>query len=212
MNYPVVIVGAGSHSKVLVDALGLNKVEILGITDEDSRKYGQLLMHIPIIGNDEQIIKYQTDAIRLVNGIGSVRVNPRRSKVFECFKSKGYEFFGVTHPMAIIACDVVLSEGVQVMAGAVIQSGCIVGKNVIINTRAVVEHDCRIGDHVHIASGAILAGSVTVEEHVHIGAGATVIEGIHVGHNSLIAAGATVIRNVPDNATVAGVPAKVIKI
>lgn len=208
MNCPVIILGAGGHAKVLIDALRLQSIEILGIADADPNKTCQLLLGVPVLGDDDEVMKYPVDSIRLVNGVGSVRVNPRRRQLFEHFKSKGYRFASVVHPSAIIAIDVVLSEGAQIMAGVVVQAGCHVGINAVINTGSVVDHDCRVGDHAHIAPGVTLSGGVRVGGAAHIGAGATVIQGIQIGLNSLVAAGAVVIRDVRDGATVAGVPAK----
>ena len=44
-----------------------------------------------------------------------------------------------------------------------------------------------------------------------IGANAVIIEGVTVGDNAVVAAGAVVTQDVPANAVVAGVPARVIK-
>ena len=44
-----------------------------------------------------------------------------------------------------------------------------------------------------------------------MGANAVVIEGVHVGANAVVAAGAVVVEDVPENAVVAGCPARVIK-
>lgn len=208
MNYPLIILGAGGHAKVLIDALRLRSVEVLGIADTDPDKKGQLLLGVPVLGGDEQIMKYPAEKIQLVNGIGSVRVTQLRRKLFEHFKISGYQFASIVHPSAIIAGDVVLSEGAQIMAGAVIQAGCHVGINTVINTGSVVDHDCHIGDHAHIAPGATLSGGVVVGENSHVGTGATVIQGIRIGRNSLVAAGAVVIRDVKDGTRVIGVPAK----
>lgn len=208
MNYPVIILGAGGHAKVLIDALRLQSIELLGIADTDIGKRGLSLMGVPVIGGDEEVMAYPVEAICLVNGVGSVRVNPLRRQLFEHFKNKGYRFANVIHPSAIIAIDVVLSEGAQIMAGTVIQTGCHIGINAVINTGSVVDHDCHIGDHVHISPGATLSGGVSVGENAHIGTGATVIQGIQIGHNSLVAAGAVVISDVPNGVIVAGIPAK----
>lgn len=207
MNYPVIILGAGGHAKVLIDALRLHSMELLGIVDVDPGRKGQLLFGVPVLGGDEEVMKYPVGTIQLVNGIGSVRVNPLRRKLFEHFASKGYRFASVVHPSAIISTDVVLSEGSQIMAGAVIQAGCHVGVNTLINTGSVVDHDCHIGDHTHISPGVTLSGGVRVGENTHIGTGATVIQCIQIGHDSLVAAGAVVIRDVRASATVMGVPA-----
>lgn len=193
---------------MLIDALRLQSIELLGLVDADIGKNGQLLLDVPVLGGDEDVMKYPVETIRLVNGIGSVRVNPLRRQLFEHFKSKGYRFASIVHPSAIIARGVVLSEGSQIMAGAVIQSGCHIGMNTVINTGSIVDHDCHIGDHVHISPGATLSGGVRIEENAHVGTGAIVIQGIQIGRNSLVAAGAVVIRDVPDGVTVMGVPAK----
>jgi sugar O-acyltransferase (sialic acid O-acetyltransferase NeuD family) len=210
VSYPVIIIGAGGHAKVLIDAL--LPAEVLGLTDANPERAGQLLLGLPVIGSDDVVAQYPPTTIRLVNGLGSVRAGYHRKSLFERFKREGYQFASVIHPSVVIARDVVLSEGVQIMAAAVVQSGCHIGKNTIINTRAVVDHDCHIGSHVHIAPGAILSGGVDVGENAHIGTGATVIQGIRIGRNSLVAAGAVVIRDVPEDVTVAGVPAREIKL
>lgn len=197
---------------MLIDALRLQSVELLGMADADIGKKGYTLLGVPVIGSDAEVVKHPAETIRLVNGVGSVRVSPLRRKLFEQFASKGYGFASVVHPSAIIAADVVLSEGVQVMAGAVIQAGCLIGENALINTGAIVDHDCHIGNHVHISPGVTLSGGVSVGENSHIGTGATVIQGIQIGRDCLVAAGAVVIRDVPDGVAVAGVPAKEIRV
>ncbi|MBQ8087513.1 MAG: 2,3,4,5-tetrahydropyridine-2,6-dicarboxylate N-acetyltransferase, partial [Clostridia bacterium] len=55
------------------------------------------------------------------------------------------------------------------------------------------------------------ATPVVVEDGVLVGANAVVIEGVHIGANAVVAAGSVVIEDVPENAVVAGVQARVIK-
>ena len=52
---------------------------------------------------------------------------------------------------------------------------------------------------------------VIVEDDVLVGANAVVIEGVHIGKGAVVGAGAIVTSDVPDNAVVAGCPARVIK-
>jgi UDP-perosamine 4-acetyltransferase len=98
----------------------------------------------------------------------------------------------------------VFDEGVQVMAGAIVQPGVRVGANSVLNSRSSVDHDCVIGSHVHVAPGAVLCGSVVVGDHAFVGAGATVIQGVHIGAGAVIGAGVVVIRNVAKGAVVYG--------
>jgi UDP-perosamine 4-acetyltransferase len=208
VKYPVIVLAAGGHAKVLVDALRLRSAEVLGIVDPDPAKIGERIFGVPVLGGDDEIAKYPVDAVRLVNGLGSVRDGSRRKALFMRFKAMGYRFASVIHPSAIIAADVDIGEGAQIMAGAVVQAGCRIGVNAIINTRVALDHDCQIDDHAHIAPGATLSGGVSVGNGSHVGTGATLIQGIQIGNESVVGAGAVVIRDVLDGVTVVGVPAK----
>lgn len=53
---------------------------------------------------------------------------------------------------------------------------------------------------------------ITIGDNCYIGVGVSVLGPVTIGNNVTIAAGAVVIKDVPDNAVVAGVPAKVVKI
>lgn len=210
MKKPVLILGAGGHAKVLVDALIQSGSEIVGIADADSSLVGTKLLGVPVLGGDEIINNFPQSEILLVNGLGSVRVTVKRKDFFNFYRTLGYDFATVIHPSAIIASDVVIGEGVQIMAGVVIQPGCQIGCNTIINTSSSVDHDCLIGENVHIAPGVTLSGGVRIGQESHVGTGATVIQGISIGTHSLVGAGAVVVRDVSDRTSVVGVPAKVI--
>ena len=203
---PILILGAGGHAKVLIDALRSSSGVILGIVDPSSSV--REVLGIPVIGDDSVVEKYAPGEIELVNALGSVCSTKARRALFEKFARAGYKFASVIHPSAVIAADVCLGEGVQVMAGAVIQTGSTIGDNTILNTRACVDHDCEIGAHVHVAPGVTLSGGVRVHDNAHIGCGAVVIQGVEVGASSLVGAGSVVIHAVPPNIRVAGVPAR----
>jgi len=209
MNLPVIIVGGGGHAKVLIDALRLRSTRIIGITEADRKKIGIVISGVRVIGDDSVLSEYALDSVHLVNGLGSVHLPNARTAVFEKFKEKGFTFATIIHPSAIVAQDVILGEGCQLMAGSVIQPGCRIGVNTIVNTNSSLDHDCLIGDHVHISPGVTLSGDVHIGNGVHLGVGATVTQGVTIGENSLVGAGSVVIANVLKNAKVMGVPAKI---
>lgn len=122
-------------------------------------------------------------------------------------------------PGAVIRDQVTIGKNAVIMMGALINIGAIIGDGTMIDMGAILGGRATVGNNCHIGAGAVLAGviepasakPVIVEDGVMVGANAVVIEGVHIGKNAVVAAGAVVIDDVPENAVVAGCPAKVIK-
>ncbi|WP_032093148.1 DapH/DapD/GlmU-related protein [Necropsobacter rosorum] len=87
--------------------------------------------------------------------------------------------------------------------------GIVIEDNVLIAPRAniiSVNHPINPKDR-----RGVLLSPVHLKKGCWIGANATILAGVTVGENAIVAAGAVVSKDVPDNAIVAGVPAKVVK-
>jgi sugar O-acyltransferase (sialic acid O-acetyltransferase NeuD family) len=209
LSKPIIIIGAGGHAKVLIDALKLLGAPILGISAQDSAAVKSEVLGVAVICQNGELKQYPPEGIILVNGLGGVKDTSLRREVFKRLKMLGFAFSQVIHPSAIISADAVLGEGVQVMAGAIIQAGVRIAENALINTKTSVDHDCQIGNHVHLAPGVTVCGNVKIEDSVHVGSGATIIQGIILGPHCLIGAGTLVHKNVPAGATVVGVPGRI---
>lgn len=87
---------------------------------------------------------------------------------------------------------------------------------VVISAQATIGKNCRIWQNVTIGAKDVdnCGKSIhypTIGDNVLIYAGAVVIGPIKVGNNAIIGANAVVLSDVPENAIVAGIPAKVIK-
>lgn len=203
-----IVIGAGGHGCVVLDALLSRELEVIGFVDADPNLHGRATQGVPVLGSDAEILSFAPDDIRLVNGIGSTRSPTKRAAAFDQMTKNGYRFATVIHANGIVSGSARIQEGAQVMAGAVVQPGCDIGSNAIVNTRASIDHDVMAGRHAHIAPGATVSGNVTIGERAHVGAGATVIQNISIGARALVAAGAVVINDVGEDACVMGVPAK----
>ncbi|MDD6313337.1 MAG: 2,3,4,5-tetrahydropyridine-2,6-dicarboxylate N-acetyltransferase [Firmicutes bacterium] len=122
-------------------------------------------------------------------------------------------------PGAIIREQVEIGDRAVIMMGAVINIGAVVGEGSMIDMNAVLGGRATVGKNCHIGAGAVLAGviepasaePVRVGDGVLVGANAVVLEGVQIGANSVVAAGSVVVSDVPENAVVAGTPAKIIK-
>jgi UDP-perosamine 4-acetyltransferase len=190
----------------LVSTLRLQNREILGFVDPNASL--PQLLGTAYLGTDDAVLHHLPNRVRLVNGVGSIDSTALRQAVYEKLRAQQYVFEPVIHPSAVVAPEVCIGDGAEIMAGAVLQPGSRVGENAIVNTGARVDHDCSIGAHAHIAPGVTLSGNVHIGDGAHIGTGASIIQGVNVGAGAIVAAGAVVIRDVPAGVTVAGVPAR----
>jgi serine O-acetyltransferase len=110
----------------------------------------------------------------------------RSSVVFQCD----------IHPAARIGRGIFLDHA----------TGFVMGETAVIGDDVSILHDVTLGG----------SGKETGDRHpkirngVMLGAGAKILGNIEVGHCSRVAAGSVVVKTVPNNVTVAGVPAKVV--
>ena len=193
----MILYGASGHAKVIIDILEANGQKIDFIVD-DNPALTELLGY--------EVRRNTGEYDEAIISIGSCEI---RKKVVEGLKVGTYATS--VHPSAVVSPRATIDEGTVVMHGAIVQSCAKIGKHCIVNTGASVDHDCEIGDFVHVAPHATVLGGVKVGEGSWIGAGAVVKQYITVGKNCMIGAGAVVLHDVPDGATVVGVPGKEIK-
>ena len=86
------------------------------------------------------------------------------------------------------------------------------GMGVVVHSKAVIGDNCSIGQQVTIGGGNNrYPGLPIICNNVRISKGAIVFGGITIGNNVVVGANAVVTKPVPDNAIVAGVPAKILR-
>ena len=201
--------GAGGHARVVIDALQLLGGYQIQLLDQNPSTWGETVLGAPVLGGDSLLPELFSDGIRAgFVGVGGVRNNAPRRRLFEMLRDHGFDVIRITHPQACVARAVEIGCGTVIMAGAIVNVSVHIGSNVLINTGAIVEHDCQLGDHVHVATGARLAGGVRVLSGAHIGIGASVLQKITIGENAVIGAGSVVLRDVPDGTVVVGIPGR----
>jgi serine O-acetyltransferase len=105
------------------------------------------------------------------------------------------------------------------VTGADIPLNCSIGgglalthpNGVVIHPDAIIGVNCLIFQQVTIGMGGSKPGAPILGGHVDVGAGAKVLGGVRIGDHALIGANAVVLQDVPEGATAAGVPARIVK-
>ena len=207
----VIICGAGGQGRVVLDILRAEgKWEPAGFVDSSPDRAGQTVGGLPVFGPVNVLPKLRRQKLaHAIVAIGDTRV---RQKYAQLLKEQGFEPVNAIHPTAWVSPTATIGENVVIAPHASVCTDAKIDSSVILNTNCVVDHECEIGEGAHICPGVNLGGRVRVGRCAWVGIGASVIQCVSVGDYATVGAGAAVIRDVPERATVVGVPAKVIKV
>jgi sugar O-acyltransferase (sialic acid O-acetyltransferase NeuD family) len=205
----MLIAGAKGFAKQLLDVVfQLNlQQDIVFYDDYDEALIS--LYEFPVLKNTESACEFfRNSGNEFALGTGNPKL---REKMKIRLEEAGGNCVSLISPMARIARYAQIGKGCTILTGAIVENDARLGQGVLLNLNALVCHDCKVGDFVEISPGAILTGACSVGDFSFIGSGAVLKPGVSVGNHAIVAAGAVVTEDVPDNAMVAGVPAKLKK-
>ena len=201
----LIIIGAGGYAKSVIDSLDYLNYRLVGFID-DIKPKGEEHQGFPILYNNITDIENPEEFVFFI----AIGHNAKRKCWYDRLTERGLSLINVIDPTALISPHAEIGNGNFFGKLSIVNHGSKVGNNCVINTRALIEHGCIIENHVNVSTNATLNGDVNACEGCFIGSG-TVINGqVSIGKWSLVGSGAVVIRNVKDNTTVVGIPAKVI--
>jgi sugar O-acyltransferase (sialic acid O-acetyltransferase NeuD family) len=208
----IVIIGAGGFAREvewLIEDINSKKHlwNFIGYIDENLENKGKLLNGYEILG-DFNDLKVGNSEIFYVCAVGDTM---SRKGLSEKAQSIGLKPAILIHPSVMISKHVEIGEGTIICCSNIITVNIAIGKHVIINLDCTVGHDAVIKDYVTILPSVNVSGAVTLSEGTNIGTGTAIIQGKKIGINSIIGAGSVVVKDIPDNCTAVGVPAKVVK-
>lgn len=146
-----ILIGAGGHGKVVLDAVLSNlntNIKIIGFLDDGEIKE---IVGIKKLGNIKDYIKYKDKKFHIAIGDNVFREN--------LSKEIGEKnLVTIIHKTAYVSSMSNVGNGSYIGAMSVINPQCKIGKGCIVNTGTIVEHDCYIGDYSHL-SYRVLVGS-----------------------------------------------------
>lgn len=173
---------------------------------------------VGLLYNQFRIIKSLHEAEKHFKNVGSSFIlgigGPAfREMIYQKFYSIGGNLKSTISNTAVIGSyNNIISEGCNIMQLACLTNDIFLGKGVIINQLSSIGHDVQIGDFAEVCPNVSISGNCMIGEKTFIGTSATILPKVTIGKNVIVGAGSVVNKDVPDNATVVGIPAKIIKI
>ncbi len=199
----VLLIGAGGHSTVILDALKLtthfqSAAFVNSKEDTPQKEY----LGLPVLPEEQLTYLLHPKGIICV-GDNSLR-QVISQKVLEF--NTNFEFINVIHPSAIVSPSAVLGMGNFIGAGTVVGPNCHIENHCILNTVSSIDHDSHMSSFSSLGPGVICGGNVRIGEATAIGLGAKIIHNIKIGAHTIIGAGSTVLDPVGDYLVAYGTP------
>jgi len=206
----LLIWGATGQSLVLDELFKKSEYKLVALFDKDIKVSSPL--DVPLFHEESELFDFMAPLkeIHFVVAIGGAK-GKDRLRVHNFLKERGLLSIRAIHSKAMIADDVIVGEGCQIMIGAVVATKTLLGTSVIVNSSASIDHECDIGDGAHIGPGVKMAGCIRIGEKSFIGTGAIIAPRVTIGSNTIIGAGSLVLKNIPDNVVAFGTPANVVR-
>ncbi len=190
----LVIYGAWYFSQVIAEAARACGWSLAGFVDPDPPKGTDTLDSFP--ANAHAIV-----------AIGS---NEIRAYVFGKLIEHRRNIATIVHPVAHVSPSARIGNGCYIAENVTVRTNATVGNGTNLNSGAVVSHDCCVGDFVTFGPNAATAGHVSIGDLTTLGVGASARPNAKVGNRCVVGAGTAVVKDVPDDVTAIGVPARVV--
>lgn len=190
---PIVIAGAGSFAREVHGWLKAKAgISAWGFLDDYLPGHRSLREYAPQESGEELLVAVSSPKGRM----SVVEQLVARSAVFHSM------LFQLSPP------GVVIGGGAIMCPYSLVSCGAHIGEFCHLNVFASIGHDVRVGDFCTFSGHVDICGHVTIGDGVFFGTGARVLPGLKIGSNAVIGAGAVVMRDVPEGATVYGMPAR----
>lgn len=208
----IIIVGAGGLGREVawlierINEESSNKWKILGFAD-DGVAEGTRIQDFPVLGNVAYLLKVE-EKTDVVCAIAKPEI---KKKIIEQLQSNDKLSFP-----NLIDPDAIWSDSVQIGMGNIICANVVLSVNVqiedfiLIDWNSTIGHETQIKSYATLYPGVNVSGNTVIGSGTEIGTAACIIQGKQVGSHVVVGAGTVVIRDIENDCTVVGNPARMI--
>ena len=192
------------------------KLALLGYGGHAREVMFQMSKELPCFVSDDFVCentlplsKFDPEQYKLIVAVGDSKT---RKHLVDNLPSST-QFFTFIHPTAITSrfSGTTIGEGSFIGAYSIITTNIKLGKHTLLNRGNHIGHDSIIGDYFSAMPGAIVSGNVTIGNNVYMGTNSTIREEITITNNVIIGLNSGVVKNINQEGTYVGLPAKKIK-
>lgn len=207
----LIIIGARGFGREITDfakhCIGFGEEFVIkGFLDDNQDALKGFDNYPNILGSVEDYKIAENDVF--ICGLGSIKWTQFYVSII---LKKGGEFINLIHRQAILRTNVKLGKGLIVGQGSIISNDVKIGDFTQIMSYVILGHDVVVGEYCRLGDYVFIGGYTTLNNNVFAAVRATLLAKLKIGENVTIGAGSIVIKNVKENSTVFGNPAKKIE-
>lgn len=204
----LILVGAGGFGREVADWLARNPMpdhRVVGFLDDNPNALNGKFRTLPILGPVQGHVPEPGTVYLLTLGTPA-----SRGTIAQTLEHNGARFVTYVSPLASVSQSCELGVGCLICPYASVTTDTRIGDHSVVMGFTGVGHDVSVGRCSMVSAGVLLGGACAIGDESWIASKVCVLPGITLGHRVRVGAGSVVLRNVADDVTVFGVPAKVI--
>jgi UDP-3-O-[3-hydroxymyristoyl] glucosamine N-acyltransferase len=149
MTQRLYIFGTGAHARKVCHCAVAAGWVVAAFVDEATAVVSPV-PGVPVLTTAQLPLPGAKEAMFIAIGRPDVRC-----RLMTAMAERGWQLPSLVHPLAWVAPDAAVSEGVLVAAGAVVESAVVVARGAIVDIGVLLDHECQVGEFAHLRAGTV---------------------------------------------------------